>query len=30
MRKKDESLSRYPGFEAYRDRTGLLWPKGLG
>ena len=30
MRKKDQSLSRYPGFDAYRDRTGLLWPKGLG
>lgn len=27
MRKKDRSLSRYPGFEAYRKRTGLFWPK---
>ncbi|MCX5951279.1 MAG: DUF1295 domain-containing protein [Cyanobacteria bacterium] len=30
MRKKDASLARYPGFNAYRDRSGLLWPKGLG
>jgi len=30
MRKKDQSLSRYPGFDAYRDRSGLMWPKGLG
>jgi steroid 5-alpha reductase family enzyme len=29
MRKKDQSLARYPGFEAYRERSGLLWPKGL-
>jgi protein-S-isoprenylcysteine O-methyltransferase Ste14 len=29
MRKKDQSLARYPGFEAYRQRSGLLWPKGL-
>ena len=26
MRKKDESLSRYPGFAAYRERSGLLRP----
>jgi protein-S-isoprenylcysteine O-methyltransferase Ste14 len=30
MRKKDESLSRYPGFAAYRERSGLLLPKLLG
>jgi protein-S-isoprenylcysteine O-methyltransferase Ste14 len=23
---KDASLSRYPGWSAYRSRTGLLWP----
>ena len=28
MRKKDESLSRYPGFAAYRERSGLLLPRG--
>jgi len=27
MRKKDRSLSRYKGFEAYRKHTGLLLPK---
>ena len=27
MRKKDKSLARYPGFEAYRERSGLLIPK---
>ncbi|MBB5735356.1 protein-S-isoprenylcysteine O-methyltransferase Ste14 [Xanthomonas arboricola] len=27
MHRKDESLSRYPGFEEYRKRTGLLLPK---
>ncbi len=27
MRKKDASLSRYPAFEAYRSRSGLLFPK---
>ena len=27
MRRKDASLSRYPGFEAYRARTGLLLPR---
>ncbi|HBH72828.1 MAG TPA: hypothetical protein DDY43_05170, partial [Synechococcales bacterium UBA10510] len=26
MRKKDESLARYPGFAAYRERSGLLLP----
>jgi steroid 5-alpha reductase family enzyme len=30
MRKKDASLSRYPGFAAYRERSGLLLPKLLG
>jgi steroid 5-alpha reductase family enzyme len=30
MREKDESLSRYPGFAAYRERSGLLLPKLLG
>ena len=30
MRKKDGSLSRYPGFAAYRERSGLLLPKLLG
>ncbi|MBB3778788.1 protein-S-isoprenylcysteine O-methyltransferase Ste14 [Xanthomonas arboricola] len=29
MHRKDESLSRYPGFEEYRKRTGLLLPKLL-
>jgi hypothetical protein len=24
---KDASLSRYPGWAAYRARTGLLWPR---
>ena len=27
MRKKDKSLSRYPEFEAYRSKSGLLFPK---
>jgi hypothetical protein len=27
MRRKDESLSRYDNFEAYRERSGLLFPK---
>ncbi|MCP9927755.1 hypothetical protein [Cyanobium sp. CH-040] len=27
MRRKDESLSRYDNFEAYRERSGLLLPK---
>jgi steroid 5-alpha reductase family enzyme len=27
MRQKDRSMSRYPDFEAYRRRTGLLIPK---
>jgi steroid 5-alpha reductase family enzyme len=27
MRKKDASLSRYPGFAAYRERSGLLLPR---
>ncbi|KAB7770044.1 DUF1295 domain-containing protein [Xanthomonas maliensis] len=27
MLRKDASLSRYPGFAAYRKRTGLLLPK---
>jgi protein-S-isoprenylcysteine O-methyltransferase Ste14 len=26
MRKKDRSLSRYPGFAAYRERTKLFIP----
>jgi steroid 5-alpha reductase family enzyme len=30
MRKKDASLTRYPGFAAYRERSGLLLPKLLG
>jgi len=30
MRKKDQSLSRYPGFDAYRERSGLLLPKLWG
>jgi hypothetical protein len=30
MRKKDQSLSRYPGFAAYRERSGLLLPRLLG
>lgn len=29
MRKKDRSLSRYPEFEAYRGRSGLILPKLL-
>ena len=27
MRKKDESLSRYPEFAAYKERSGMLLPK---
>ncbi|PSN17333.1 steroid 5-alpha reductase, partial [filamentous cyanobacterium CCP5] len=27
MRKKDESLSRYPEFADYRARSGLLLPQ---
>jgi steroid 5-alpha reductase family enzyme len=27
MLQKDRSLSRYPQFEEYRKRTGLLFPK---
>ena len=27
MRRKDRSLSRHPEFEAYRRRTGLLFPR---
>lgn len=27
MRKKGKSLSRHPGFEDYRRRTGLLFPR---
>jgi protein-S-isoprenylcysteine O-methyltransferase Ste14 len=27
MTRKDRSLSRHPGFEAYRKRSGLLFPK---
>ena len=27
MRKKDKSLSRYPEFAAYKERSGLLLPK---
>lgn len=27
MFKKDRSLSRHPGFEAYKKRTGMLFPK---
>lgn len=27
MRKKDNSLARYPEFAAYKERTGLLFPK---
>ena len=30
MRKKDTSLARYPGFAAYRERSGLLVPKLWG
>lgn len=29
MRKKDESLSRYPEFAAYKERSGMLIPKLL-
>ncbi|NJK58007.1 MAG: DUF1295 domain-containing protein [Pleurocapsa sp. SU_5_0] len=27
MRKKDQSLARYPEFAAYKERSGLLFPK---
>ncbi len=27
MLAKDQSLSRYPGFEQYKEKTGLLFPK---
>lgn len=27
MKKKDESLSRYPEFAAYKERSGMLFPK---
>ena len=27
MLAKDRSLSRYPEFEAYRKKTGLVFPK---
>ena len=27
MRKKDESLSRYPEFAAYKEHSGMLLPK---
>lgn len=27
MRKKDKSLSRYPTFTEYKDKTPLFWPK---
>ncbi|NCR59019.1 MAG: DUF1295 domain-containing protein [Microcystis aeruginosa LL13-06] len=30
MRKKDQSLSRYPEFDAYKANSGLLLPKLLG
>lgn len=30
MRRKDQSLARYPGFEAWRQRSGLLLPKLIG
>ena len=30
MRKKDASLSRYPGFATYRERSGLLLPRLFG
>ncbi len=30
MRQKDESLSRYPEFESYKLKSGLLLPKFLG
>jgi hypothetical protein len=29
MRRKDESLARYPGFEAWKRRSGLLLPRLL-
>lgn len=28
MLKKDKSLSRYPGFDAYRKKSGLFLPRG--
>jgi hypothetical protein len=30
MLKKDQSLSRYPEFAAYKNNSGLLFPKFLG
>ena len=27
MRRKDQSLSRYPEFEDYKSRSGLFWPQ---
>ena len=31
MRRKDESMSRHPGFAAYKDRTGMFLPSlGMG
>ncbi len=30
MRKKDQSLSRYPEFADYKMRSGLLWPRLFG
>lgn len=30
MKKKDESLSRYPDFKAYKARSGLFWPQLIG
>jgi protein-S-isoprenylcysteine O-methyltransferase Ste14 len=30
MLRKDQSLSRYPGFQEYRRRSGLLFPRLLG
>ncbi len=29
MIKKDRSMSRHPGFAAYKARTGLLFPRML-
>jgi steroid 5-alpha reductase family enzyme len=26
MRRKDESMSRHPGFASYKHRTGMLFP----
>ena len=30
MRKKDQSLARYPEFESYKANSGLLFPKLIG